>query len=145
MLGSSLEGRRLDLLTITGRNQRREEREDRIPELFPEDKCRPLRFDKPTIFVLARVHPGETQGSHMMNGILSFLLSEYFTVKRSSCGKGQRTSEQKLIASQTLSRFVFKLIPMINPDGVHKGFFRLDTLGQNLNRHYSNPSPVPST
>ena len=31
---------------------------------------------------------------------------------------------------------------MLNPDGVYKGNFRLDTLGQNLNRHYINPSLV---
>jgi len=31
---------------------------------------------------------------------------------------------------------------MLNPDGVYKGYFRLDTKGQNLNRFYKNPSLV---
>ena len=38
--------------------------------------------------------------------------------------------------------FVWKIIPMLNPDGVYNGYFRLDTLGQNLNRYYQSPSLV---
>ena len=36
--------------------------------------------------------------------------------------------------------FVFKVIMMLNPDGVSRGYYRLDTMACNLNRMYLNPS-----
>jgi len=36
--------------------------------------------------------------------------------------------------------FVFMVIPMLNPDGVYNGHYRMDTLNQNLNRYYNSPS-----
>jgi len=35
---------------------------------------------------------------------------------------------------------VFVMMPQLNPDGVYRGHYRADPLGQNLNRNYINPS-----
>lgn len=41
-----------------------------------------------------------------------------------------------------LQKFVFKIIPLLNPDGVNRGYWRQDTQGVNLNRVYEKPDPV---
>lgn len=78
----SLEGRPMELLTISSKDQITEEHET-IPfegkGLFPaavrNPKTRSLRFrkEKPVIFLTSRVHPGETPGSHVLNGFLELL------------------------------------------------------------------------
>jgi murein tripeptide amidase MpaA len=124
----SRELRPMEMLTLTKDIKRTEVREELIEGLFPEANgdvtTRPFIFEKPTVFISARVHPGETPASFVLDGIMKFLL------------KG---SEQAKIL---LDKFVFKIVPMLNPDGVYRGYWRLDTLAQNLNRFYINPDPV---
>ncbi|KAJ8669075.1 hypothetical protein QAD02_000334 [Eretmocerus hayati] len=121
----TLQGRRLDLLTISSHHNIRREREAKIKDLFPEsDEERPFKFhNKKVIFVSARVHPGETPSTFVFNGFLNLLLNRDDQI------------------AMTLRRlYVFKLIPMLNPDGVAQGYYRMDTRGVNLNRLYLNPS-----
>jgi predicted deacylase len=68
------------------------------------------------------VHPGELPSSHVLNGVLKFLISN------------------DPIANILLSKCVFYIVPFVNPDGVDRGLYRSDSQGQNLNRHYTKPT-----
>ena len=79
LLYYSLEGRKMELITISSQDMITEDRETIPPDskgLFPHaernPKSRPLRFSpkKPVIFLTSRVHPGETPGSHVLNGLI---------------------------------------------------------------------------
>lgn len=74
---------------------------------------------KPAVVITARVHPGETNSSWVMKGIMDFLLSD------------------SLDARLLRDAFVFKLVPMLNPDGVIVGNYRCSLTGRDLNRSYN--------
>lgn len=65
--------------------------------------CMLLLGNRPYIFLSARVHPGETNASWVMKGTLEYLMSN-------------NPSAQSLRES-----YIFKIIPMLNPDGVING------------------------
>mmetsp|Transcript_20298 Transcript_20298/g.30974 ORF Transcript_20298/g.30974 Transcript_20298/m.30974 type:complete len:961 (-) Transcript_20298:410-3292(-) len=75
------------------------------------------REGPPEILISGRVHPGETPSSFVIDGLLSLLLD----------------SEQ---GRELRQRFVWRLVPMLNPDGVSRGHFRRDSRGEDLNRRY---------
>ena len=70
--------------------------------------------------MLHRVHPGETPSSWMMRGVIQFLTGNTET------------------ARALRDRFVFKIVPMLNPDGVIIGNTRCNLAGRDLNRQYKN-------
>ena len=73
LLTYSRDGLDMDIITISSRNQMMRTFEPRFnPLLFPNKKQqRPRKFfDKKYVFITARVHPGETPGSHVFNGII---------------------------------------------------------------------------
>ncbi len=75
------------------------------------------------VVITSRVHPGESVGSWMMKGAIDFLTDE--------------TNEE---AEQLRQNFVFKVIPMMNPDGVINGNYRCSLAGCDLNRRWKAPS-----
>ena len=79
--------------------------------------------NRKSVVLTARVHPGETVGSWMMQGVLDFL-----------------TSIDDPEAQLLRENFVFKIIPMLNPDGVINGNYRCSLSGCDLNRRWKTPS-----
>ena len=91
-------------------------------ETLPENH--PNRVKKKGVVISARVHPGESVGSWMMKGVIDFLTSEW-------------------LEAQALRKlFVFKIIPMLNPDGVINGNYRWSLAGVDLNRRWRAPSKM---
>ena len=74
------------------------------------------------IVMLSRVHPGESQASWMMKGVIDYLTGP------------------TLDAKQLRDNFIFKLVPMVNPDGVINGSYRCGLAGVDLNRTWMDPS-----
>ena len=82
----------------------------------------PNSKDKRAIVLTSRVHPGETMVSFLIEFIIDFLLSNH------------------PIARTLRDNFTFRIIPMLNPDGVIIGNYRCNLTGADLNRQWVDPS-----
>ena len=88
------------------------------------EQAEAARENKKIILVIARQHPGETVSSYFMQGFIDFLLSD--------------TKESRVL----LEKYIFRLIPMINPDGVIYGNFRCNLAGVDINRNWTDPNKI---
>lgn len=107
-LCESLGGNECSLLTVT----------DFDPASF---KSSPL-INRKYVLLSGRVHPGESNSSHIVEGIFKYLIgdSENAKILRKKC--------------------IFKIVPMLNPDGVVNGSHRCSLAGVDLNRRWKRPS-----
>uniref|UniRef100_A0A3B4H108 ATP/GTP binding protein-like 4 n=1 Tax=Pundamilia nyererei TaxID=303518 RepID=A0A3B4H108_9CICH len=79
--------------------------------------------EKKLVFLTARVHPGESPASFICQGVIDFLVSHH------------------PVAQILRDHVIFKIVPMLNPDGVYLGNYRCSLMGFDLNRHWQDPSP----
>jgi hypothetical protein len=104
ILGSSEQDREISLLKITNPS---------IPD-----------NDKKVIYIIGRQHSAETCSSHMLRGMIDFLISE-------------NADAQKM-----RDEFVWYIVPMVNPDGVYLGKSRGTSEDRNANRDWMNNETV---
>lgn len=100
----TLAGNRCELLTITSKEKDQVVRKSIVPTQKQANH-------KKGIIITARVHPGESNSSWMMKGLIEFLVSA--------------TPEAQALRDH----FVFKIIPILNPDGVINGNYRCSLSG----------------
>ena len=106
LLCRTLAGNKCEYLTITNRLS------------FEEDR------KKEGVVITSRIHPGESNASWMMKGVIDFLIS----------------NDPQAITLR--DKYVFKVIPMLNPDGVINGNYRCSLAGCDLNRRWKYPSEM---
>ena len=93
-----------------------------VCEVLTLTSNKPTKDPKKAVILTARAHPGETVSSWMMRGVLKYLSSKE--------------------AESLLERYIFKIIPCLNPDGVIQGNYRSSLAGVDLNRKYVKPSNI---
>ena len=71
------------------------------------------------------MHPGETNSSWVLHGMIEFLVSRE--------------------AQKIRDNLIFKIVPMINPDGVVAGNYRTSFIGKDLNRLFLPDDPTNPT
>jgi len=79
--------------------------------------------NKKVAWVIARQHPGESMAEWWMEGFIARLLDE-----------------DDAMARALLDKYVFYVVPNMNPDGSVRGNLRSNASGANLNREWAEPT-----
>ncbi len=103
-IGKTTQGRNIDLLTIGTPSE-----------------------EKRKIWIIARQHPGETQASWFMEGLIQRLLDE-----------------DDPVSKKLFEKAFFYLVPNMNIDGAILGNLRVNALGINFNREWESPDKKKS-
>ncbi|KAM8706313.1 hypothetical protein ACLKA7_010570 [Drosophila subpalustris] len=106
VLVKSLQNRNVDLLTI-----------DQVTHSQRSTNRLERSFIR-VIVILCRTHSSEAPASHVCQGLIDFLVGNH------------------PIAHVLRENFVFKIVPMVNPDGVFLGNNRCNLMGQDMNRNW---------
>ncbi len=105
-VGASVQGRTLFRLTI----------HDTLMDPFAS---------RPRVWIHARTHPQEVEGTHVTNEMIRLLIAD---------GEPGRTLRE---------RYIFSIIPMYNPDGVELGYGRQNASGIDIESNWNSPVPEP--
>jgi murein tripeptide amidase MpaA len=96
-----------------------------VPSLTITAPTSPLPAeDRAIVFVTGRIHPGESNGSFLVHGLIDFLLSD------------------DPLAQYILEHTIVKCVPMINIDGVIAGYYRISLHKFDLNRMWTAPDKI---
>lgn len=88
-----------------------------IPQVTITDQSESNKRKK-TIVMCGRMHPGETNASWVIHGFIRFLVGD------------------TQVARELRKRVIFKIVPMLNPDGVIIGNYRASMAGCDINRRF---------
>ena len=80
--------------------------------------------ERKAVVIIGRQHPGETVGSYVVKGCMDFLM-----------GNSDEAKKLREI-------YLFKIVPMMNPDGVLVGNSRTSFAGCDLNRRWGKPNEI---
>ena len=131
-LGKSVFDKGIDLITISAPHNLTSKKE--VVTVTSDDEEGLERRRVKVVFIMARVHPGETPSSFVVQGLIDFLVSSHDIALRWQFVYQLLLLllyiiyfEEKYLISPLLflrslrEYVVFKIIPMLNPDGVFLG------------------------
>ncbi|CAI2364203.1 unnamed protein product [Moneuplotes crassus] len=107
-----------------------------------------LEKEKKIVIITARIHPGESMSSWVMEGLIKFLVFANSRPRhQDSCSSNGSVKQSKIYTSSEIKiarylrkKFKFIIIPMVNPDGVIAGNYLTSFAGHDLNKVFLVPN-----